>query len=205
MIAMCPECGNYQWDKAVEGNSISCPKCGKRWTFRKLPLFVLTGCSGIGKTTTAREIQKNTQDIVVLDADMFYSIMPHETDEDYYAQVEQIGSLSKNIHQSGKSVLWAMAGNIDKISHTYHYRFFEKVYVLALVCSEKSLRERMTEGRKITDTEWIQSSVDYNEYFRTHRRIGEMDFDVLDTEGKTVSQVAEEVMGWVETKRIKKT
>lgn len=50
---------------------------------------------------------------------MFYNIMPHETEQDYYAQVEQIQSLSKNISQSGKSVVWTMAGNIDKLKDVF--------------------------------------------------------------------------------------
>lgn len=52
MIGTCARCGNYEWDKEVDGNVIRCPKCGNTWEFIKLPLFVLTGCSGVGKTTT---------------------------------------------------------------------------------------------------------------------------------------------------------
>lgn len=200
MIGICSKCGNHAWDKEIEGNTMQCPKCGNRWEFQKLPLFILTGCSGMGKTTTAQALQKLTEDVVVLDADMFYNLMPHETDADYYAQVEQVGSLSKNIHQSGKSVLWTMAGNIDKINHTYHCRFFEEVHILALVCEEESLRKRMMQGRGITDENWIQGSVDYNEYFKTHTKIGEMCYDILDTEGKSVSQVAMEVCVWLRDK-----
>ena len=200
MIAICPKCGNHQWDKEVEGNRISCPKCNHKWSFTKLPLFILTGCSGVGKTTTAQELQKITTDFVVLDADMFYNIMAHETDEDYYAQVEQIGSLSKNIMQCQKPVVWAMAGNIDKLPKTYHSRFFSDIYVLALICSEQELRKRMTEGRKITDEGWIQSSVDYNHYFQTHDRIGEMKFETYDMEEKAPAEAAEAVLNWMKGK-----
>lgn len=200
MIGICQKCGNHNWDKEVEHNIIHCPKCGDSWEFQKRPLFIITGCSGIGKTTTAQAVQKMTEDVVVLDADMFYNLMSHETEEDYYAQVEQVGSLSKNIHQSGKSVLWTMAGNIDKINHTYHHRFFDKVHILALVCEEKSLRRRMRDGRGITNEDWIQGSVDYNEYFKTHTQIGDMYYEVLDTEGKSVSEVAAEVCAWLETR-----
>lgn len=117
MIGICQKCGNHKWDKIVDRNRIKCPRCGNSWEFQKLPLFILTGCSGVGKTTTAQQLQKMRVDFTVLDADMFYNIMPHETEQDYYAQVEQVLSLSKNIAQSGKTVLWAMAGNIDKINH----------------------------------------------------------------------------------------
>lgn len=197
MIAICPMCGNHNWDKEVEENKIVCPKCGEKWSFIKKPLFILTGCSGIGKTTTAKEMQRLTTDFVILDADMFYNIMPHETEADNYEQVEQMESLSKNIMQCGKPVICTMAGNIDKLPHTYHSRFFNKIYVLALVCGEQSLRKRMTEGRKITDEGWISSSIEYNHFFKTHKQIGDMGFETLDTDGRTVAEVAEAVLQWM--------
>ncbi len=200
MIGICEKCGNYGWDKEVEGDKITCPRCGASWKFKKLPLFILTGCSGIGKTTTAQHIQKECQDIVTLDADMFYNLMPSETDEDGYAQVEQIGSLTKNIAQSGKPVLWTMAGNLDKINGTYNRRFFSDVYVLALIASKEDVQKRMSEGRFITDQNWIQGSVDYNNYFRTHNSLGDISFETCNTEGKSVPEVAEEVKKWMFSK-----
>ncbi len=71
MLAQCVKCGNCEWNKKVEDNRIICPNCGYSWTFRKLPLFVLTGCSGVGKTATAHKLMASTTDIVVLDADFF--------------------------------------------------------------------------------------------------------------------------------------
>ncbi len=200
MIGICPHCGNYDWDKEVTENQARCPKCGETWQFRKMPLFILTGCSGMGKTSTGIEIMKQQNDFIVLDADMFYNIMPHETQEDYYNQIEQVESLSKNIMQSGKTVLWTMAGNLDKLNHVYNRRFLGEIHCLALVCDEAELRRRMTEGRKITDEGWIQSSVDYNQYFQTHTSLADMPFEVFDTTEKTVPQAAEHVIQWVKDK-----
>ena len=177
------------------------PECGTKWKFIKKPVYFLTGCSGVGKTTTGKELIKITTEYVILDADMFYNLMPHETEQDYYAQVEQILSLSKNISQSGKSVLWTMAGNIDKLLNTYHAKFFSEIKVLALTCSEESLRIRMTEGRGITDKGWIKSSVEYNEYFKTHKKIGEIAFEVLDITNQAPKQVAMSVLEWMNSNK----
>lgn len=200
MIGTCARCGNHKWDKTVNGNEIYCPQCGNRWEFIKLPLFILTGCSGVGKTTTAMEIIRRTTDFIVLDADMFYNIMSHETDADYYAQVEQIGSLSKNLMQAGKPVLWTMAGNLDKLPATYNSQFFRVIYCLALVCDEESLKARMRGGRGITDEGWIQGSVDYNHYFKTHCLLGDTSFEIYDISGKTPPEAADYVIKWVNSK-----
>lgn len=199
MIAICPNCNNHKWNKKVEENFIICPECGARWNFIKKPLYVITGCSGVGKTTTAQELQKLTTEYVVLDADMFYNIMPHESEEDYLNQIEQIYSLSKNISQCGKSVVWTMAGNIDKLLQGYHVRFFSEIAVIALTCSEESLRKRMIEGRGITNEGWINSSVEYNEYFRTHEKIGDVSFTTIDIDNKSPMEAAKCILDWLDT------
>ncbi len=197
MLEICPRCGNHGWDKEVENIHIKCPKCGYVWEYRALPLFILTGCSGIGKTTTARKLIQQNNDFIVLDADIFYNAMPHQTDEDYHQQIDILENLSKDIMQCGKPVLWTMAGNLDKLNSSYQSRFFSQIYCLALVCDEASLRYRMTEGRGITDENWIQSSVDYNNYFLTHHTLGDISFELLNTQGKDTDIVAKAVRKWV--------
>lgn len=200
MIGICPKCGNYDWDKQVLGNHIQCPKCAHVWAFRKLPMFVLTGCSGVGKTTTAQALMQRDNGLVVLDADMFYGILSPQTDEQYLQWVEQIESLSKNIMQSGQPVLWAMAGNLDKLNCVYNRRFISNIHCMALVCDENALRQRMIKGRGITDEKWIQSSVAYNQYFQTHNRLHDMPFETFDITGKDVSEVADYVEQWVKAR-----
>ena len=39
MIAICPKCQNYKWDKEVVNDTIRCPKCGMTWQFKKRPLY----------------------------------------------------------------------------------------------------------------------------------------------------------------------
>ncbi len=99
--------------------------------------------------------------------------------------------------QSQKPVLWTMAGNIEKLTHTYHSKFFSKIYCLALVCDEDELRKRMCDGRGITGETWIQSSIDYNNYFKTHTHIGDTAYQRIDTSNKSSIQVADEVISWL--------
>lgn len=197
MIGICSNCGNHRWDKTVTETEIVCPRCHHRWRYRRLPLFILSGCSGVGKTTTGQELLARQTDFIVLDADLFYNIMPHDSDADYLRQVEQMQSHSRNLMQSGKPVLWTMAGNLDKLYQTYNCRFFSAIYCLALTCGESTLRERMTQGRGITDEGWIQSSVEYNRYFQTHNRLGDTGFDTFDITDKSVREVADYVEKWV--------
>lgn len=198
MIGQCIRCGNHNWDKEVEGNTVRCPKCGHAWEKVTLPLFILTGCSGVGKTTTAQWIQQKKVDFVVLDADIFCGRMDLHAEDGYWKRMELIEQLSMNIMQSGRPVLWTMAGNLDLLNKVYCRRFFSEVKCLALTCEEELLRKRMREGRGITDENWIQSSIDYNAYFRTHDHLGDTLFETFDISGKAVEEVADYVTKWVE-------
>ncbi len=55
MVEICPKCGNFSPDKTVTDNTIACPKCGHSWEFLRLPLFIVTGASGVGKSTTVHD------------------------------------------------------------------------------------------------------------------------------------------------------
>ena len=147
MLEICSKCGNHEWDKDVDGNTIKCPKCGYEWKFEKLPIYFLTGCSGVGKTTTAIELQKLTDEYVILDVDWLRNVAWPQNDEEENNLIEQIFYLTKDISQSKKAVLWTMAGGLDRLSHAYGKRFFSEIKVLALIAEPETLRKRMTEGR----------------------------------------------------------
>lgn len=199
MIGICPRCGNYEWNKEISEDKkyIICQQCGHRWKFKAMPLFILTGCSGVGKTTTAQELLQRDLDFLVMDADILYNIMPHDTEEDYRNWVEQILSLSKNIVQGGKPILWTMAGALEYFEKTYNRRFFTEIHYLALVCDFEALEKRMREGRQITDSNWINSSIDYNRWFIENGTLSGHRIDTYDITGKSASEVADYVTQWV--------
>lgn len=202
MIGICPKCGSYEWNKQISADQkqIICEQCGHRWNFKSQPLFILTGCSGVGKTTTAQELLQRDTDFIVMDADILFNIMPHQTEEDYKNWVEQILALSRNMMQGGKPILWTMAGALEHFANAYNRRFFTNIHYLALVCSPEELEKRMREGRHITDPNWIQDSIDYNRWFQKTGIVSGQKVDTFDLTGKSVSEVADYVIQWVEQK-----
>ena len=197
MLEICSKCGNHEWDKEVDGNTIKCPQCGYKWKFEKLPIYFLTGCSGVGKTTTAIELQKLTDEYVILDVDWLRNVAWPQNDEEENNLIEQIFYLTNDISQSKKAVVWTMAGGLDRLSHAYGKRFFSEIKVLALTAEPETLRKRMTEGRGIDDVGWIQSSVDYNNYFRTHNILDDTKYDTLDCTNGTPEEIARKVLEWL--------
>ena len=193
MISMCPHCGSNRWNKAASATHITCPECGHSWPYRRGPLMILTGCSGVGKTTTAIRLFGMTKDFAVLDADMFY--IPD--DSQLSSMLEKVCNLSAAFNQQGTAILWTMAGGLDCIKNTYHRQFFSEIKCLALTCEPDELRRRMTDGRGITDERWLNGSREYNEYFRTHNERGDVHFDKLDITELSPDEAAEQVLAWM--------
>lgn len=197
MIEVCLYCGNRIWNKYIEEQTIICPICNSKWDFLKFPLFFITGASGVGKTTAAQILQRKTQDFMVLEADMFYNIMPHDTEEDALNLIEQILYFSRNAMQCGKPLVWTKAGNIDKLSIASGNSYFSEIACLALVCSDEQLQSRMINGRCIKDAGWIHSSLDYNKYFLEHNKIGNTHYELLKVDDKTPEETATEIEHWL--------
>ena len=194
MISICPRCASNRWNKSATATHITCPECGHRWPYRQGRLYLLTGCSGVGKTTTAIALMQMQKDFAVLDADMFY--IPDDS-ELINGMQEKVANLSAALNQQGHALLWCMAGGLDCIKATYHRQFFSGVKCLALTCEPEELRRRMTEGRGITDEGWLNGSRDYNAYFRTHDALGDVHFDTLDITRLTPEEAARKVLDWM--------
>jgi len=79
MFNVCPHCGEYSVRKEIDprGPFAICPFCGHRSRFVRLPLFVLTGASGAGKTTIALNLARSFHDCVTMDSDMLWGVVPN--------------------------------------------------------------------------------------------------------------------------------
>lgn len=61
MFHVCPQCGLYDEEREIRQQAgelalAVCPHCGYGHLFRRLPLFMLTGASGAGKTAVGLEL-----------------------------------------------------------------------------------------------------------------------------------------------------
>ena len=73
MTNICFGCGQYQVDKEIinqgEKNFAKCKTCGVMNPYLSLPLFIISGASGVGKTSILNNLKERLKDFVFLDAD----------------------------------------------------------------------------------------------------------------------------------------
>ena len=142
---VCPNCGEYRADKIIlpERAYAVCPNCEYQHQFIRLPLFVLTGASGVGKTTTCLALAVTAKDLVVMESDILWREEFNQPATDYRNYRETWLRVCKNISQAGRPVLLCGAGVPEQFEQCVERRYFSDIHYLALVCEDEVIASRL--------------------------------------------------------------
>ncbi len=203
MLNICPACGSYRDDKIVVSNPdrVICPDCGASFPFLRRPLFILSGASGSGKSVVARILANPGFPATVLDSDILWD-EAFSSPEKWPAYFNRWLRVCKNIGQSGKPVLLCGSGfgvpaNLDQCVEV---RYFAGYHILALVCEETQLAERLRNRppwRNSGKSENIQPQLEFNRWFMQHADGGDSRLTLLDTTESEPARTTEQVTQWV--------
>src|SRR5512142_300363 len=104
MVNGCLECGAYRVDKIIdpEGPFAICPECGSKQRFMQLPLLIVSGASGVGKSTVFLLLLGQMREVVMLDSDILWRPEFNRPEIRYRDYFETWLRMCKNISQSGR-------------------------------------------------------------------------------------------------------
>lgn len=143
MVNVCFQCGVYHADKTIDpsGPFAICPECGFNHHFLLLPLFIVSGASGAGKSTVCHALLGRLPNAVLLDSDIIWCPEFNTPEDNYRDFFETWLRVHKNISQAGRPVVLfgAGAGVPDNIEPRIERRYFAFVEHLALVCDDTVL------------------------------------------------------------------
>ncbi len=201
MFNVCPNCGVYQIDKQIlaEGEEAFaiCSTCSHRHPFRRLPLFLLTGACGAGKSTIALMLQQTFNQVITLENDVF----PIKAiQQDPIATSEMILRTCKNIQQAGKPVVLAGCNIPQHFEQSIEQRYFSDFYYLALVCSEAELRRRLEARpawRGFNKEEAIQPQLDINRWFFESYDSKAYNQTLVNTTDLSIEEIQTKVIDWI--------
>jgi broad-specificity NMP kinase/DNA-directed RNA polymerase subunit RPC12/RpoP len=203
LFNVCAQCGAYHADKRIEpeGPYAVCPACGHRQRFRRLPLLVIGGASGTGKSAICRELVGQAQEAVVLDADILWRPEFATPEDGYRAFFETWLRLAKNIAQSGRPVVLLGAGMVvpSNLEPCVERRYFARVHYLALVCEPEELEGRLRDRpawRESGDSAWIEEQVRFDRWLRANAE-GDPPITLVDTTSASIQATAERVTAWI--------
>ena len=202
MFNVCPNCGELRVDKIIlpDGPYAVCPHCEYQHKFLRLPLFVITGASGVGKSSTCLALAAKTKDFVVIDSDILWRSEFDQPDTDYRNYREMWLRVCKNISQAGKPVILCGASLPEQFEQCIERRYFSEIHYLALVCSDEALESRLRmrpAWRNSSDEEYIKTHVAFNRWLKENARHTEPPMSLLDTSEITVDESVERVEDWL--------
>jgi Predicted nucleotide kinase len=174
-----------------------CPNCKEKQLLKRLPLFIITGASGVGKSTLSAELYKKETEYIVLESDILWFDFFNTIEDNYRTYRETWLRLCKNISQSGKSVVLCGCSTPEQFENCIERRYFSEILYLACVCDSDLLEKRLRQGRNVNDDNWIQSSISFNQWLKDNADKTEPKIMLLETSNKSVEEAAEFVDEWI--------
>ena len=82
---VCLNCGLYHADKVIDrdGPYAICPECGHKHCFLQLPLLIVAGASGAGKSTVGQQLAGRVGEAIVLEADILWRAEFNKPEDKY--------------------------------------------------------------------------------------------------------------------------
>lgn len=198
MQNICEHCGMYRADKLIapDGRSMACPACGFVVPLRRLPLFVVTGASGAGKSTAMRELYKTESAYLVMEADVLWEDRYNDPDGQYRDYYERWLRMCKNIAQGGRPVVLAGCAAPYPIEPCMD----SSVRYLALVAEDGALEARLQARplwRNSGSREAIAAAQAYNRWLKENAADAEPPMTLLDNTALSPAETAALIDRWI--------
>lgn len=207
MFNVCHDCGAYRPDKTIEprGPYATCPVCGHKHSFLQLPLLIVSGASGTGKSTVCHNLLGALDEVVLLDSDILWRHEFDRPEDNYRDFFETWLRICKNIAQSGRPVVLFGAGMgiPANMEPCIERRYFSELHYLALTCEAKLLAARLGERPKWQngrDPAFVEEQIRFNRWFRANASKTAPPIELLDTTRLTIQETTTRVASWIRQK-----
>lgn len=193
----CYACGRYTVKRRELVNCIgyfACNDCGYQWRPRKvLPLFIVTGASGVGKSAIIEPLQHQLKEYGVFDKDQIWANNWDMVANNFFRIASALAQGDKKTVVVGTIIPEHLEGLSDR-------DLVGEIYYINLHTDDRTRRHRLTTRRK-----W---GLPGEEFIQAHARFAAqllMDAETkfghpmptIDTTFKSPEEVAEQVAGWI--------
>lgn len=205
MFHVCWSCGSYRPDKPIDRtqSEARCPECGFAHPFRALPLLLVGGASGAGKSSLAQRLLGTRDDVLVLDGDILWQPAFDSPDDNYRSFRTTWLRLCLSLHQSGRPVVLFSAGMVvpENVEPLMERRYFSAIRYLALTCDDAVLTARLRARpawRESGQEAFINAQLAFNRWLREPPAAVAPLLDRLDTGAATLEESAAGVARWID-------
>ena len=138
-MVVCKGCGGWvevTVDHAAE--TMCCCECGFVEAFKSLPLLVVTGPSGTGKTEVIVHLRSLLPDFEIFETDILW-----DSGGDWHTVRQNWLRIAFSIAQSGRMTVLCGTHLPEHLDACDYRRFFRDIHYLALMCDEAELEARL--------------------------------------------------------------
>jgi rRNA maturation protein Nop10 len=204
MIDVCPACGLYSVEKTIDpaGPFAVCPHCGHAQPFLRLPLFIVTGASGAGKTAACLALAGQIPECVVLDSDILWDARFNTPEDNYRAYRALWLTLARDIGQNGRPVVLFGSAVPEQFENLPGRRYFSAIHYLALVCPDAVLKARLQSRpawRQAGSPEFIANMLVFNRWFYDHAATTQPPITLHDTGAGSLAATTAFLTAWIRT------
>ena len=203
MFNVCSNCGEYGEDNPVDptGPFVVCKHCHHKHPFLQLPLFIIGGVSGTGKSTISLELMSKFTDCVVLDSDVLWRAEFSTPENDYYSFRSTWLELAANIHQSGWSVALFGIANPEQYETLHARQYFSTIHYLLYTCSDEVLTQRLRarpEWRQSHTDVFVETMINFNRHLLTIAKTTLFSVTILDTGTLSIREATDYTKLWIQ-------
>jgi hypothetical protein len=194
---ICQHCQEWMTPQVNgEPRAVHCPHCGGLQGHRFLPLLLVTGPSGVGKTAVLHELQRLLPAWDVFDIDILW-----DSGLNWVMVLGNWLRIAQSIAQRPVPNPTILCGTIlpERIAACPEHILFREIHWLALLCEpeEHARRLRARPAWRGWTEEQIAEHLRFAEWFRTNAATAfEPPLTLLDTTHVTVEQTATQIHDW---------
>lgn len=202
MFNVCPQCGEYSVEKTIDpsGPFAICPFCHYAHPFLRQPLFIITGPSGVGKTTVCLALVPLMQEGVVMESDILWGAFPATPENNYCDYRNMWLRVAKNIGQAGRPVVLCGTALPEQFETCPERRYFSTLYYLAMVCDDSLLRERLQQRpqwRGSGSNDVVERMVQFNRWLKEHATVTNPPIALYESSYQSVQETTKGVAQWI--------
>jgi hypothetical protein len=192
----CGAWGEHTVERERDAVRLVCVDCGhgERRPMRILPLFIVTGASGVGKTTVAEVLRRLMPEWEVFETDILW-----DSGGDWQFVRSNWLRIAHSIAQSGRGTILCGTLLPEDVDRCDAREFFSHVYYMNLHCSDERRAERLRArpiGRRCTEA-FIAEQERFAKWLLAYgRSTCGPPMAVLDTSDRPLDETAAEIRKW---------
>lgn len=166
----------------------------------KMPLYIVTGASGSGKTSMIKELRRIMPEYDVFDYDV---IIPFLIKDKKYFDKEDTRKLqniwlrvAQDIAECGRKTILCGIIDPEDLKRSMGFKHFRQVCFLLLHCDDRTRELRLRARSKVSDKK-IQYNRKLAHSLMEYARYNKPTVPIIDTSNTEVTKVAEQISEWI--------